>query len=196
VELVFATHNPHKLCEIKSIVEAERNITISGLTEIGFLEDIIEDAETLEGNASKKAWTVYKKTGKNCFADDTGLEVEALNGRPGVHSARYAGESCNFDDNINKLLQELGENTNRTAHFRTVISLIINGFEYLFEGKISGVIMSERRGSNGFSYDPVFRPNGYTITFGEMTEGQKNAVSHRALATEQMLKFLDNSQEK
>lgn len=154
------------------------------------VEEIPEDYDTLEENASQKAWHIYNKTKLNCFADDTGLEVDALNGRPGVFSARYAGDGKNPKDNITKLLKELQGVNKRNARFRTVISLIIDGTEYSFEGIVNGVIDETERGVDGFGYDPIFQPNGFALTFAEMDLSQKNLISHRAIAVNQLVDFL------
>jgi XTP/dITP diphosphohydrolase len=190
-ELVFATNNPHKLKEIREIIG--NHIRILSLSDIGCNEDIPEDAETLEENASFKAWYVYNKFGGDCFADDTGLEIEALDGRPGVKSARYAGEDCNPENNISKVLGEMKGRKNRRARFRTVISLIRNGIEVRFEGQVEGVILDEKRGKEGFGYDPVFLPEGYALSFAEMTLEEKNKISHRALATRKLTDHLRHS---
>ena len=186
--LVFATNNTHKLSEVKSIVSG--GIQIVGLADIHCEEDIPETADTLEGNALLKARYINEKYGYNCFADDTGLEVEALDGAPGVYSARYAGPEHNSGDNIRKLLHELAGQTNRKARFRTVIALIQSNKEYLFEGVVNGHITESPRGANGFGYDPVFIPDGYTETFAELSETTKNAISHRARAVHRLSGFL------
>ncbi|MEI6764644.1 MAG: RdgB/HAM1 family non-canonical purine NTP pyrophosphatase [Bacteroidota bacterium] len=186
--LVFATNNLHKLSEVRAIQGDAFHI--SGLTEAGIHEDIPENEPTIEGNASAKSRFVFEKYGIDCFADDTGLEVDALDGRPGVHSARYAGEGKNFDDNVTLLLQELQGKSRRTARFRTVISYVENGTETLFEGILDGVIIHERRGTNGFGYDPVFIPQGYVKTLAEMSAEEKNAISHRFRATEKLISYL------
>jgi len=188
MELVFATNNLHKLTEIKKLLKGR--FEIKSLAEIGCFEDIPEDYPTLEENASQKAWYVFTRYGKNCFADDTGLEVEALGGEPGVFSARYAGPGKNADDNINKLLDCMVEIKNRKARFRTVISLVTEGKESLFEGIAEGTILHERRGCNGFGYDPVFCPVGYTETFAGMDLDVKNQISHRARAFEKLMNYL------
>lgn len=188
-KLIFATNNPHKLNEIRHILEGR--VEIVGLDEIGCQEDIPETADTLQGNALLKAEFVHKRYGLPCFADDTGLEVEALGGAPGVHSARYAGEPTNADANVRKLLEALsGVPHPRKACFRTVIALIDDRGKHFFEGKIEGTIASERRGSGGFGYDPVFIPEGHTLSFAEMGEETKNQISHRALAVAQLRDFL------
>jgi len=166
-KIVFATNNKHKLEEIKSILKDK--FEIISLKELGFEGDIPETGVTLKENASQKSHYIHDRYGVNCFADDTGLEVEALNGEPGVYSARYAGENCSYDDNVNKLLKELGDETNRKASFKTVISLIYDDKEYIFEGKVDGIITKEKHGDGGFGYDPVFLPDGYDQTFAEMS---------------------------
>jgi XTP/dITP diphosphohydrolase len=187
-ELIFATNNLHKLEEIQSIIGD--NFILKSLQQIGFNEDIPETAPTLEGNALLKAQHIFNIYGKNCFADDTGLEIEALDGRPGVFSARYATDGHDFEANIDKVLYELTGNENRKARFRTVIALILDGSTYTFDGIVSGEIISERRGSAGFGYDPVFLPEGYTFTFAEMPLEEKNKISHRALAVNKLVGFL------
>ena len=189
MELVFATNNKHKVREISDLLDD--NFRILGLAELNITEDIPEEAETLEENALFKARYVHEKTGKNVFADDTGLEVNVLGGAPGVYSARYAGESKSFDDNIEKLLREMNGADDRRARFRTVIALILDGTEYLFEGTVDGEIIRERRGSGGFGYDPVFLATGYDLTFAEIPLGEKNKISHRAKAMRQLLDFLN-----
>jgi XTP/dITP diphosphohydrolase len=188
MELVFATNNNHKLREISNLLGNSFNLL--SLKDLDISEDIPEEEPTLEGNALQKARYIYKKLNKNVFADDTGLETEALDGQPGVHSARYAGENKNSDDNINKLLSLLNGNNNRKARFRCVIALIINGDEHLFEGIAEGSIIDERRGSEGFGYDPVFIPSGSKLTFAEMPLPEKNLISHRARAFEKLKIFL------
>lgn len=190
MELIIATNNAHKVTEIKNGLP--KHISVKSLKEVGITEEIPEEQDTLEGNASQKARYIYEKYQKNCFADDTGLEVEALDGAPGVYSARYAGENCSFEDNVLKILSEMQGKTNRHACFRTVIALIIDGKEYLFEGKVSGSITKEKLGNNGFGYDPVFLPDGYCITFAEMELEQKNNISHRGQAVVKLLKFLSD----
>ena len=187
-ELIFATNNQHKITEIQSLISDK--IVLESLMDIGCTEDIPETADTLEGNALLKARFVYDNYGKNCFADDTGLEIEALDGRPGVYSARYATDGHNFEANINKVLIELSGLQNRKARFRTVIALILNGTVHYFEGIVNGEIISERRGSKGFGYDPVFLPDGYKLTFAEMPLIEKNKISHRARAVSKLVDFL------
>jgi XTP/dITP diphosphohydrolase len=189
MELVFATNNKHKIREISDLLD--KDFKILGLAELNITEEIPEDAETLSENALFKARFVHDRTGLNVFADDTGLEVDALGGAPGVYSARYAGEGKSFDDNINKLLGEMEGAEDRSARFRTVIALIFNGKEYLFEGKVEGVITRERRGDGGFGYDPVFLAEGYGLTFAEIPLSEKNLTSHRAKAMRKLLAFLN-----
>jgi XTP/dITP diphosphohydrolase len=190
--LIFATNNNHKLQEIRTILDGKYHV--SGLKAIGFSEEIAETSHTLEGNAILKARYIQKEFNTNCFADDTGLEIEALNGKPGVHSARYAGVDCISENNIQKVLQELQGIGNRKARFRTVIALIKDGREFLFEGTVSGTIIKEKRGSSGFGYDPIFIPEGDTRTFAEMPLEEKNQVSHRAAAIKKLVAFLNGHQ--
>ena len=190
MQLIFATNNQHKVDEIRSLLTG--GLDIITLKEAGIDIDIPEPYDTLEENASGKSKTIYDMKGVNCFSEDTGLEVAALNGEPGVKSARYAGESRSFDANIDKLLVNLGDKTDWSARFRTVISLIIDGKETLFEGICAGKIIAERRGSQGFGYDPVFIPTGSDKTFAEMTMQEKAQYSHRARATEKLVAFLNN----
>ena len=185
--LVFATGNPNKLKEINSVI---KSFEIVGLKDLGITEEIPETGDTLNKNALQKAKYVYDKTGLDCFSDDTGLEIETLNYRPGVYSAMYAGPSCNTENNIQKVLQELGGSTNRKAQFKTVIALILDGKKYFFEGAIKGDILKEKTGKDGFGYDPIFRPVGYKASFAEMTISQKNEISHRGLAVKKLVKFL------
>lgn len=187
-ELVFATNNPHKLDEIRGITNGK--LRILGLNDINCHEEIEETGSTLEENALIKARFVKEKYGYNCFADDTGLEVDALEGAPGVYSARYAGEGCSFADNMNKLLAALQGIEHRTAQFRTVIALVLNGKEYLFDGVIKGTIIEDKRGNTGFGYDPIFMPDGYDKTFAELGNEVKNNISHRALAMKKLVDFL------
>ncbi len=188
-KLVFATNNAHKLREIKEIFP--KNIIIKSLNDIGFQSDIPETQPTIEGNALQKAHYIYDRYKINCMADDTGLEIESLNGEPGVYSARYAGEHCSFEDNMNKVLQKMERISDRKACFRTVIALIWNGEEYLFEGKINGKIITEKKGSKGFGYDPIFLPDGKDLTFAELSSEEKNKISHRGLATQKVVEFLN-----
>jgi len=191
-KIVFATNNLHKLKEVRAMMPD--GISIVGLPELQLDEDIPETADTLEGNALQKAQYVCQKFGLDCFADDTGLEVKALNGRPGVHSARYAGEQHNSNANISKLLDELSGQTDRTARFRTVIALIINGEEHFFEGIVNGRIAETRHGEGGFGYDPVFIPENQTETFAQLGEEIKNTISHRALAVSKLVEFLSRNE--
>ena len=188
MKLVFATNNKHKLQEVRDIV-GDR-VEVLSLNDINCHDDIPETADTLQGNALIKARHIYNKYGINCFADDTGLEVEVLDGAPGVYSARYAGEECNSEANMLKLLQNLTGKNNRNAQFRTVIALIINGEEKLFNGIVKGIISDEKRGDSGFGYDPVFIPEGYTESFAQMSGEMKNSMSHRFRATRQLADFL------
>jgi XTP/dITP diphosphohydrolase len=188
LKIVFATQNPNKLQEIKAMLPA--GIELSGLDNLGLIEEIPETQDTLEGNALQKARYVYERFGVNCFADDTGLEVEALNGRPGVHSARYAGEGKDSNANMDKLLEELKNSDNRRAQFRTVIALIIDGEELLFNGIVEGEIIDEKRGNEGFGYDPIFVPKGYKETFAQMPLPEKNRISHRFKATKMLADYL------
>lgn len=188
-ELVFATNNRHKLLELQSLIGKGHKLL--SLSEIGCFDEIDETADTLEENALLKAKFVFENFHKNCFADDTGLEVEALDGRPGVFSARYSGPGHDFEANIDKILFELSGTENRKACFRTVIALIINGNEYFFEGIVAGKIIMERRGKSGFGYDPVFVPDGFNQTFAEMPLSEKNLISHRAMAVMKLAGFLE-----
>lgn len=188
MEIIFATHNPNKTKEIKS--QLGSNFSVKSLSEIGFTDEIKETETTLVGNAFLKVRAIYKATGKNCFADDTGLEVEVLDGSPGVYSARYAGDACNPEDNMDKLLNALKEKSNRKAQFRTVVALILDGKEYSFEGVCKGEILEKRTGTEGFGYDPIFKPNGYDRSFAQMTIGEKTEISHRGLAVKKLVEFL------
>ncbi|MCU0362038.1 MAG: RdgB/HAM1 family non-canonical purine NTP pyrophosphatase [Bacteroidales bacterium] len=188
IKLIFASANEHKIREIGSILGS--SFSLGSLSDAGITEDIPENEDTLEGNALSKARYVHRLTGMNVFADDTGLEVTALGGAPGVHSARFAGEAKNPSDNIDKLLSLLGNTSNRKARFRTVIALILDGREHLFEGVAEGRIINEKRGSEGFGYDPVFVPEGHELTFAEMSLALKNTISHRARAFEALRLFL------
>lgn len=187
-KLVFATNNLHKLEEIKAVVGS--SFEIISLAEAGFAGDIPEDHDTLEENAMQKARFVKTRTGLDCFADDTGLEIDALGGRPGVYSARYAGPQCNASDNIAKVMDELKGVENREARFRTIIALILDGREYFFEGVAHGQIITENRGKGGFGYDPIFLPQGYQETFAEMELSHKNKISHRSRAMNKLIDFL------
>lgn len=188
MKIYFATNNTHKLGEVKSMMPG--GIELCGMHELGHQEDIPETQDTLEGNALQKARYIHEKYGVNCFADDTGLEVDALAGRPGVHSARYAGDQKDSNANTQKLLNELKDKKNRKARFRTVIALILDDEEMLFNGIAEGEIIDQRRGNKGFGYDPVFVPAGYTQTFAEMSLEEKNKISHRFKATNMLAEYL------
>lgn len=190
MDIVFATHNRHKSEEACQILGPRW--TLRNLHDLGQTEEIPETADTLQGNALQKAQYVYDKYHLSCFADDTGLEVEALNGAPGVYSARYAGEHCSFADNVNKLLHEMQGKTNRRACFKTVVALILDGETHFFEGRVDGTIIETPRGGEGFGYDPVFVPDGFSETFAEMSAEQKNKISHRGRAMAKLIEFLQN----
>lgn len=188
MKFVFATNNQHKLEEVSAILE--NKIELMSLKDINCDVDIPETADTLEGNALLKAQYIYNNYELNCFGDDTGLEIEALNNEPGVYSARYAGENKDAEANMRKVLNKLEGISNRKARFRTVIALILDGKEYLFEGVINGEIITDKRGNTGFGYDPIFVPEGYSQTFAELGNNIKNKISHRALATNKLCNFL------
>ncbi len=187
-KIVFATNNKNKLNEIQHLLKDV--VDIVSLSDIGFNEDIAETEETLEGNALLKSHAIFDKYGYNVFSDDTGLEIEALDGKPGVYSARYAGDECLAENNMKKVLTELEGKDNRKAQFRTVIALILNGKEYLFEGLVRGTIMTDKQGQDGFGYDPIFQPDGYNATFAELPMSVKNEISHRGLAVKKLVAFL------
>jgi XTP/dITP diphosphohydrolase len=187
-KLVFATNNAHKLAEVRAILEPK--FTIVGLNDLNCNDDIPETAETLEGNALLKARYIHDKFGLDCFADDTGLEVDELGGRPGVYSARFAGEDHNSCNNMCKVLTLLEDKTNRKARFRTVIALISGGKTLSFEGKIDGNITKLARGNSGFGYDPIFVPEGYLLSFAQLSAEEKNRISHRALAVKKLIDYL------
>jgi len=191
MKLVFASNNKNKIQEIQALVP--NDIEIVSLEEIGCTDDIPETATTIEGNAILKANYVTEKYGYNCFADDTGLEVEALHGAPGVYSARYAGKQKNANDNMNKLLLELKNQTNRKANFKTVIALNLDNRQYVFEGIINGQILEEKTGTNGFGYDPIFTAEGYDKSFAELTMEEKSSISHRGIAVKKLIAFLQNN---
>jgi XTP/dITP diphosphohydrolase len=191
MKLIFATGNQHKLMEVKKIMPS--HIELWSLKDINFNEEIEETGKTLEENALLKAKTIFLKTGISCMADDSGLLVDALNGEPGVYSARYAGPEKNDENNTQKLLKELHTSNNRSAHFKTVIALVTSNTEVLFDGIIEGQIISEKRGANGFGYDPVFVPNGYQKTFAELSLDEKSKISHRAKAMQKLLSYLTES---
>jgi len=188
MKLIFATNNKHKIREISALLES--GFTLLGLSDVKINEDIAEEGETLEENALIKARFVHQKTGMSVFADDTGLEVEALHGAPGVHSARFAGESKDSSANIEKLLLLLSGENNRIARFRTVIALILENEEYLFEGIVNGKIIETKKGTEGFGYDPVFVAEGYSQTFAEISLTEKNRISHRSVAFNKLRRFL------
>ncbi len=189
-QIVFATNNAHKLSEVQAVLgDRFRLVT---LAECGITEEIPEDAPTLEGNALQKARYVHERTGADCFADDTGLEVDALDGAPGVHSARYATDGHDFAANNRLLLRNLAGAADRSAHFRTVIALILDGREYLFEGRVDGRIAESEAGCGGFGYDPLFVPEGFDKTFAEMGADEKNAISHRGRAVRRLVEFLQS----
>lgn len=190
MKIVFASNNKNKIQEIQSMLPEK--IQIISLESIGCFEEIPETADTIEGNAIMKADYISQKYGFDCFADDTGLEVDSLNGQPGVYSARFAGEQRNADDNMNKLLIELTDQSNRNAHFKTVIALNFKGKQYLFTGIASGEIILEKMGCGGFGYDPIFKPSGYENTFAELSLEIKNEISHRGKATKLLFEFLQN----
>ena len=190
MRLIFASNNQHKIEELKAFVGKE--IEIVSLKDAGIDIDIPEPHNTLEENASEKSWTIYKLTGKDCFSEDTGLEIEALNGEPGVKSARYAGEARSFKDNIEKVLNKLTNQTNRNARFRAVISLIIEGKETHFEGICNGKIIDTPQGTEGFGYDPIFIPDGSDRSFAEMSIEEKNRFNHRTKAAAKLVAFLQN----
>ena len=187
-QIVFATNNKNKLREMREIMDGLYEVL--SLDDIGCHEEIVEDADTIQGNAKIKADFITNRYQMNCFADDTGLEVEALGGAPGVYSARYAGEHCSYQDNVNKMLAAMKGVENRKAAFRTVIALNYNGESYYFEGRCDGQITESQRGTDGFGYDPIFQPDGFEETFAEMSHGEKNAISHRGRATQKLIAFL------
>jgi len=190
MELLFATQNQNKLIEIQNILG--NAFKLLSLNDVFINTEIPENQDTIKGNALEKARFIFEKTNKNCFADDTGLEVFALNGEPGVNSARYAGLDKNSDNNISLLLSKLKGKNNRNARFNTIIALILDNNEYLFEGLVNGIIIDIKKGKHGFGYDPVFIPNGYNITFAEMPLEEKNKISHRAIAFNKLKNFLNN----
>lgn len=190
MKLVFATNNLNKLAEVQKMLPS--SIELLSLKDINCFDDIEETATTLEGNAKIKANHISEKFGYNCFADDTGLEVESLQGAPGVYSARYAGEPANAEKNMQKLVNALKDKENRKAQFRTSICLNLEGKQFLFDGVCKGNILSQKQGEKGFGYDPIFQPKGYTLSFAEMTSEEKNKISHRGLAIQQLVTFLSN----
>ena len=190
MKLIFATHNDHKLDEVRSILGRENSII--GLKEIGFFESINETGNTLKENSLIKAKFVHEKFNHNCFSEDTGLEVEALDNQPGVFSARFAGDEKNSEKNIQKLLSLLKNKKNRKAQFRTVVTLIYDNKFYFIEGKVNGLILHKKRGVNGFGYDPIFCPLGSNKSFGEISQNQKNLISHRSIAFSKLKKLIQN----
>ena len=188
MKLVFATNNQHKLQEIKHLLG--NSIELLSLKEIGCFEDIPENQPTIEGNAAEKSFYVYNNYGYNCFADDTGLEIEALNSEPGVFSARYAGEEKSAEKNMALVLQKLNKIKDRKARFKTVISLLIGGREIQFDGIVDGEILEEKRGATGFGYDPIFKPEESRLSFAEMSLDEKNKISHRGRATQKLIEYL------
>lgn len=188
MKLVFATNNQHKLHEIKHLLED--SFELLSLYDIECFDDIPENQETIEGNASEKAFYIWNKYQLNCFADDTGLEIEALNGEPGVYSARYAGDEKSPEKNIELVLQKMAKIKNRKARFKTVISLVIDGKEVQFEGIVEGTILEKKKGQSGFGYDPIFQPDESQFSFAEMPLGEKNKISHRGRATRKLVEYL------
>ena len=188
-KLIFATNNKHKLEEVRLALKGKFEVV--SLAEMDFTDEIPETQDTIAGNASQKSHFIHNRFGMDCFADDTGLEIEALNGEPGVYSARYAGDNPTFDDNMNKALLLLEGKKNRNACFRTVISLILDGKEHQFEGRVDGVILTEKQGGKGFGYDPIFKPKGYEQSFAEMSLDLKNEISHRGRAVKKLVEFLN-----
>ncbi|WP_196893592.1 non-canonical purine NTP diphosphatase [Aureivirga marina] len=189
-KIVFATNNAKKLEEVQAMLP--ESIEILSLKDISCLEDIPETSNTIEGNSILKADYVTENYNYACFADDTGLEVESLNGEPGVYSARYAGEPADSEKNMDKLLKNLDGIENRKAHFKTVVCLNLNGEQHLFEGICNGTILKERKGEKGFGYDPIFQPNGFSQSFAEMTMDEKAKISHRGIAVRKLIEFLNN----
>ena len=188
MKLIFASSNKNKFIEVEKIIP--KNIKLGNLIELNFFEEIPEKEDNIEGNATFKANYINSKFNVNVFADDTGLEVQALDGKPGVHSARYAGNECNSEKNITKLLKELKNIKNRKARFKTIIALVLNKKSYQFEGIINGEILLSKKGKNGFGYDPIFKPDGYQKSFAELSIDVKNKISHRALAINKLIDFI------
>ena len=189
MKIVFATNNPNKLAEIRQLMP--KGIVILSLKDINCFEELPETSETLEDNAAQKAFYVFDNYGQNCFADDTGLEIDALDGKPGVYSARYAGLECKPEDNIQKILGEMKGEMNRDASFRTIISLVIDGKEFQFEGEVEGQIIPEKWGEKGFGYDPIFLADGHEKSFAQMSMEEKGAISHRGIAVKKLIQFLE-----
>lgn len=190
MKLVFATNNQNKLNELKKMLDD--NIQLLSLKDINCTDEIPEDQDTLEGNASQKSFYIYDRFAVSCFADDTGLEIDALNNEPGVYSARYAGIEKDAEANMKKVLEKLDKIKNRSARFRTVISLIIDGKEMQFEGIVNGTILEEKHGDEGFGYDPIFMPDGYDCSFAQMEMSEKNKISHRGRAVQKLVKYLNS----
>ncbi|APZ46862.1 non-canonical purine NTP pyrophosphatase [Polaribacter reichenbachii] len=190
MKLVFATNNLNKLAEVQKMMP--KSIELLSLKDINCFDEIDETETTLEGNAKLKADYITQKFGYNCFADDTGLEVESLGGKPGVYSARFAGEPANSDNNMQKLLSELKEKENKKAQFRTAVALNLNDEKFLFEGICKGDILTEKQGEKGFGYDPIFKPKGYNLSFAEMSSEEKNKISHRGIAIQKLVAFLND----
>ena len=189
MKIVFATNNPNKLAEIRQLVP--EGIQILSLKDINCLEELPETSDTLEDNAAQKAFYVFDNYGHNCFADDTGLEIDVLDGRPGVYSARYAGPECKAEENIQKILEEMEGEGDRDASFRTIISLVIDEKEFQFEGEVQGQIIPEKWGKKGFGYDPIFLADGHEKSFAQMSIEEKGAISHRGLAVKKLIQFLE-----
>ena len=189
MKLIFASRNKNKFLEIKKLIP--KNIKLRKLDDLNFFKEIPENEDTIEANATFKAEFIYNKFDVNVFADDTGLEVESLNGKPGVHSARFAGRKCDSNQNINKLLDLLKHKKNRKARFKTIIVLILNKKKYQFEGIIQGEILHSKQGDNGFGYDPIFKPKNFTKSFGELSIEIKNKISHRGIAIRKLINFLN-----
>lgn len=190
MKLVFATNNPNKLKEVQEMLP--NTIELLSLSDINCYDEIDETEMSLEGNATLKADYITQKYGYDCFADDTGLEVESLNGKPGVYSARFAGEPCNSENNMQKLLTDLKNKSNRNAQFRTAVSLNINDANFLFEGICKGAILEKKQGEKGFGYDPIFKPENHTNSFAEMSPEEKNIISHRGIAIKKLVSFLSS----
>ncbi len=188
MKLVFATNNLNKLAEVQKMLP--ESIQLLSLKDINCFDEVDETELTLEGNAQLKANYITNKFGYNCFADDTGLEVDSLDGKPGVYSARFAGEPANSEKNMQKLLVDIGNKTNRKAQFRTAVCLNLNEHQYLFEGICKGEILTKKQGEKGFGYDPIFKPDGYTTSFAEMSSEEKNTISHRGIAIQKLVAFL------
>lgn len=191
MDILFASNNPHKVEEVR--VKLSPRFNVRSLRDVVGEVDIPETGTTLEENAAIKARYLFERTGMDCFADDTGLEISALNGEPGVYSARYAGEDCSFDDNMDKVLRNMEGKADRSARFRTVICLLLKGKEHFFDGQVKGEMLTSRVGEKGFGYDPIFRPEGFRETFAEMSMEQKNAISHRGQAVQKLVDFLKDN---